>query len=60
VILEIFSREEQVMGLLLPDSGSPQLLGFDDRTVMYEGDAKTGRPRGTGMASNCAAEPPSN
>ena len=25
------------MGLLLPDSGPPQLLGFDDRTRMYEG-----------------------
>ena len=41
VILEIFSRDEQVMGLLLPDSGPPQLLGFDDRTMMYEGDART-------------------
>ena len=40
VILEIFSRDEQVMGLLLPESGPPQLLGFDDRTMMYEGDAK--------------------
>ena len=28
------------MGLLLPNSGPPQLLGFDDRTMMYEGDAK--------------------
>jgi hypothetical protein len=40
VILEIFSRDEQVMGLLLPDSGPPQLLGFDDRTMMYEGDCQ--------------------
>jgi hypothetical protein len=28
------------MGLLLPDAGSPELLGFDDRTMMYEVDAK--------------------
>ena len=28
------------MGLLLPDAGPPELLGFDDRTMMYEGDAK--------------------
>jgi hypothetical protein len=27
------------MGLLLPDAGPPELLGFDDRTMMYEGDA---------------------
>ena len=40
VVLEIFSRDQQVMGLLLPDAGSAQLLGFDDRTMMYEGDAK--------------------
>jgi hypothetical protein len=30
VVLEIFSRDQQVMGLLLPDAGSAQLLGFDD------------------------------
>jgi hypothetical protein len=24
----------------LPDDGRAQLLGFDDRTMMYEGDAK--------------------
>jgi hypothetical protein len=40
VVLEIFSRDQQVMGLLLPDAGPAQLLGFDDRTMMYEGDAK--------------------
>ena len=40
VVLEIFSRDQQVMGLLLPDAGPPELLGFDDRTMMYEGDAK--------------------
>jgi hypothetical protein len=40
VVLEIFSRDQQVMGLLLPDAGSAQLLGFDDRTMMYEGDGK--------------------
>ena len=40
VVLEIFSRDQQVMGLLLPDAGSAQLLGFDDRTMMYEGNAK--------------------
>ena len=40
VVLEIFSRDQQVMGLLLPDDGPAQLLGFDDRTMMYEGDAK--------------------
>jgi hypothetical protein len=40
VILEIFSRDQQVMGLWLPDDGRAQLLGFDDRTMMYEGDAK--------------------
>jgi hypothetical protein len=28
------------MGLLLPDAEPAQLLGFDDRTMMYEGDAK--------------------
>jgi hypothetical protein len=28
------------MGLLLPDAGPPELLGFDDRTMMYEGDAE--------------------
>ena len=28
------------MGLLLPDAGPAQLLGFDDRTMMYEGDGK--------------------
>ena len=38
------------MGLLLPDEGSAQLLGFDDRTMMYEGDPKDGKPRCTGMA----------
>ena len=40
VVLEIFSRDQQVMGLLLPDAGPPELLGFDERTMMYEGDAK--------------------
>ena len=40
VVLEIFSRDQQVVGLLLPDAGPPELLGFDDRTMMYEGDAK--------------------
>jgi hypothetical protein len=40
VILEIFSRDQQLMGLWLPDDGRAQLLGFDDRTMMYEGDAK--------------------
>ena len=40
VVLEIFSRDQQVMGLLLPDAEPAQLLGFDDRTMMYEGDAK--------------------
>ena len=49
VVLEIFSRDQQVMGLLLPDAGPPELLGFDDRTMI-------GRPRWTGMATNCAAE----
>ena len=34
------------------DAGSAQLLRFDDRTMMYEGDAKTGKPRCTGMAIN--------
>jgi hypothetical protein len=38
VVLEIFSRDQQVMGLLLPDAGPPELLGFDDRTMMYEGE----------------------
>ena len=42
------------MGLLLPDAGSAQLLGFDDRTMMYEGNAKDWAC--TGMAINCAAE----
>jgi hypothetical protein len=28
VVLEIFSRDQQVMGLLLPDAGPAQLLGF--------------------------------
>ena len=37
VVLEIFSRDQQVMGLLLPDAEHPELLGFDDRTMMYEG-----------------------
>jgi hypothetical protein len=40
VVLEIFSRDQQVMGLLLPDAGPAQLLGFDDRTMMYEGEAR--------------------
>ncbi len=40
VILEIFSRDQQVMGLWLPDDGKAQLLGFDDRTMMYEGDSR--------------------
>ena len=40
MVLEIFSRDEQVMGQLLADAGSAQLLGFDDRTMMYEGGAK--------------------
>ena len=40
VVLEIFSRDQQVMGLLLPDAGPAQLSGFDDRTMIYEGDAK--------------------
>jgi hypothetical protein len=26
--------------LLLPDAGPPELLGLDDRTMMYEGEAK--------------------
>ena len=39
MVLEIFSRDQQVLGLLLPDAGPPE-LGFDDRTMMYEGDAK--------------------
>ena len=42
VVLEIFSRDQQVMGLLLPDAGPPELLGFDDRTMMYEGDLGPG------------------
>ena len=46
VVLEIFSRDQQVMGLLLPDAGPPELLGFDDRTMMYEGDAKDWEGRG--------------
>ena len=28
VVLEIFSRDQQVMGLLLPDAGPPELLGL--------------------------------
>ena len=40
VVLEIFSRDQQVMGVLSPYAGPPELLGFDDRTMMYEGDAK--------------------
>ena len=40
VVLEIFSRDQQVMGFLLPDAGPPELLGFNDRTMIYEGDAK--------------------
>jgi hypothetical protein len=36
----LISRDQQVMGLLLPDAGPPELLGFDDRSMMYEGDAK--------------------
>src|SRR3954452_13440333 len=35
-----FSRDQQVMGLLLADAGSAQLMGFDDRTMMSEGGAK--------------------
>ena len=34
-----------VMGLLLPNAGPAQLLGFGDRTMMYEGDAKALRIR---------------
>ena len=30
VVLGIFLRDQQVMGLLLPDAGPPELLGFDD------------------------------
>jgi hypothetical protein len=56
VVLEIFSRDQQVMGLLLPDAGPAQLLGFDDRTMMYEGKPRTGKPKCTGTAINCAAE----
>ena len=56
VVLEIFSRDQQVLGLLLPDAGPPELLGFDDRTMMYEGDAKDWEARCTGMATNCATE----
>ena len=28
------------MGLLLPDAGPAQLLGFDDRTMILRADAK--------------------
>ena len=60
MILEIFSRDEQVMGLLLPNSGPPQLLGFDDRTMMYEGDAKDCGGQGAlAWRSIDAAEPAS-
>ena len=56
VVLEIFSRDQQVMGLLLPDAGPPELLGFDDRTRCTRGMPRIGKPRCTGMATNCAAE----
>jgi hypothetical protein len=29
-----------IFGLLLPDAAPPELLGFDDRTMMYEEDAQ--------------------
>jgi hypothetical protein len=32
--------------LLLPDAGPPELLGLDDRTMMYEGGQGQGLPRG--------------
>jgi hypothetical protein len=57
VVLEIFSRDQQVMGLSLPDAGSAQLLGFDDRTMMYEGDAKDWEAQ-VQWHGDCAAETP--
>jgi hypothetical protein len=33
---------------LLPDAWPPELLGFEDRTMMYEGEPRIGRPRCTG------------
>ena len=56
VVLEIFSRDQQVMGLLLPDAGPAQLLGFDDRTMILRAMPRTGKPRSIGTAINCAVE----
>ncbi len=52
VVLEIFSRDQQVMGLLLPDAGPPELLGFDDRTMIY----KDWEAQVHWQATNCAAD----
>jgi hypothetical protein len=39
ITLEIWSGGEKVMGLAWGRNGEVYLLGFDDRTMMYEGHA---------------------
>ena len=60
VVLEIFSRDQQVMGLLLPDAGPPELLGFDDRTMISQGSSLDDIPIGGGSGAATGYQPPTN